>query len=107
MDVPLTPSMMDIIAEIMVKLLPCWPLLPSKLNKVDSVSETSSSLVHNTSSSVWFRKIAKKLLGESEIESVLQRLDHLTLEEGWMAIAQILEVVQGLVNNVKVVMNGE
>ena len=51
-------------------------------------------------------KFAKKLLGESEIEAVLQRLDRLTQEEGRMTVAQILQVVHGLVNNVKVVMNG-
>ena len=51
-------------------------------------------------------KFAKKLLGESEIEAVLQRLDRLTQEEGRMTIAQTLVVVHGLVNNVKVVMNG-
>jgi hypothetical protein len=51
-------------------------------------------------------KLAKKLLGESEIEAVLQRLDRLTQEEGRMTVAQTLEVVHGLMNNVKVVMNG-
>jgi hypothetical protein len=51
-------------------------------------------------------KFAKKLLGETEIEAVLQRLDRLTQEEGRMTVAQTLEVVHGLVNNVKVVMNG-
>jgi hypothetical protein len=51
-------------------------------------------------------KFVKKLLGESEIEAVLQRLDRLTQEEARMAGAQTLEVVHSLVNNVKVVMNG-
>ena len=47
-----------------------------------------------------------KLLGESEIEAVLQRLDRLTQEEGRMTMTQTLEVVHGLMNNVKLVMNG-
>ena len=51
-------------------------------------------------------KFAKKLLGESEIEAVLQRLDRLTQEEGRMTVAQTLEVVYGLMNTMKVVMNG-
>ncbi len=51
-------------------------------------------------------KFAKKLLGESEIEGVLRRLDRLTQDEGRMTMAQTLEVVYGLVNNVKVVING-
>ena len=51
-------------------------------------------------------KFAKKLLGESEIEAVLQRLDRLTQDEGRMTMAQTLEVVHCLMNNVKVVMDG-
>jgi hypothetical protein len=49
---------------------------------------------------------AKKLLGEKDIESVLQRLDRLTLEESRTTVAQTLDVVYGLVNNMKVVMEG-
>jgi hypothetical protein len=51
-------------------------------------------------------KFVKKLLGESEIEAVLQRLDRLTNEEARMTGAQTLEVVHGLVNNMRVVMDG-
>ena len=51
-------------------------------------------------------KFAKKLLGESEIKAILQRLDRLTQEEGRMTLAQTLEVVHGLMNTVKVVMDG-
>lgn len=49
-------------------------------------------------------KLAKKVLGESKIEAVLQRLDRLTLEGA--AYWQTLEVVHGLVNNPKVDSNG-
>ena len=51
-------------------------------------------------------KFAKKLLGESEVEAVLQRLDRLTQEEARTAVAQTLSVVHGLVNNARVVMEG-
>jgi hypothetical protein len=51
-------------------------------------------------------KFAKKLLGESEIEAVLQRLDRLTLDEARVTGAQTLQVIHGLVNNMKVVMDG-
>ena len=51
-------------------------------------------------------KFARKLLREREIEAVLQRLDRLTHEESRMTVAQTLEVVHGLMNNVEVVMNG-
>jgi hypothetical protein len=51
-------------------------------------------------------KFAKKLLGESEIEAVLQRLDRLTQEEARMTVANTLEVVHELFTNLKEVMNG-
>ena len=51
-------------------------------------------------------KFTKKLLGESEIETVLQRLDRLTEDEARMTVAQTLGVVHGLMGNIKVVMEG-
>jgi hypothetical protein len=52
-------------------------------------------------------KTVKKLFGEKDVEVVLQRLDRLTHEEARMTAAQTLEVVYGLVENMKVVMDGE
>jgi len=51
-------------------------------------------------------KYAKKLLGEKEIESVLDRLDRLTSEESKMTVAQTYDVVCRLVNKMQVVMEG-
>jgi hypothetical protein len=44
-------------------------------------------------------KLGKKLLGDNEVEAVLQRLDRLTLEEARATAAQTLQVVYGLVKN--------
>jgi len=51
-------------------------------------------------------KFANKLLGESEIEAVLQRLDRLTQDEARMTVTQTLGVVHGLVGNIRIVMEG-
>jgi hypothetical protein len=51
-------------------------------------------------------KFTKKLLGESEIETVLQRLDRLTQDEARMTVAQTFGVVHGLMGNLKAVMEG-
>ena len=51
-------------------------------------------------------KFTKKLLGESEIETVLQRLDRLTQDEARISVAQTLGVVHSLVGNVKTVLEG-
>jgi hypothetical protein len=51
-------------------------------------------------------KYAKRFLGEKDIESVLLRLDRLTLEESKTTVAQTFDIVYGLVNNMQVVMEG-
>ena len=55
---------------------------------------------------IYSEKFAKKLLGESEIEDVLRRLDRLTLDEARMTGTETLQVVHGLVTNMKLVMDG-
>ena len=57
-------------------------------------------------SDVVLEKFAKKLLGESEIEDVLHRMDRLTLDEARMTGTETLQVVHGLVSNMKLVMGG-
>jgi hypothetical protein len=52
-------------------------------------------------------KLVKKLLREHEVEAVLQRLDRLTLDEARTTAAQTLQVVYGLVQNMRSVIGGE
>jgi hypothetical protein len=52
-------------------------------------------------------KLLKKLSGERDVEAVLQRLDRLTHEEARTVAARTLEVVYGLIQNMRVVMDGE
>jgi hypothetical protein len=52
-------------------------------------------------------KLVKKLLGENEVQAVLQRLDRLTLDEARTTAAQTLQVVYGLVQNMRAVIDGE
>ncbi|KAF8258638.1 hypothetical protein EI94DRAFT_1707801 [Lactarius quietus] len=87
-DLPVTPLMTEISLKIMVEILSVLALATKQIKQGR------------------FKKFAKKLLGESEIEAVLQRLDRLTQEEGRITVAQTLEVVHGLMNTVKVVMTG-
>jgi hypothetical protein len=49
----------------------------------------------------------KKLFGENDVEGVLQRLDRLTQDEARTTAAQTLEVVLGLVQNMRVVIDGK
>jgi hypothetical protein len=52
-------------------------------------------------------KLVRKLVGEKKMEAMVQRLDRLTQDEARQTVAQILEVVHGLIKNMKVVMHGE
>ena len=51
-------------------------------------------------------RYGKKILGEKEIEKVLQRLDRLTDEESRAAVTQTLDIVYELISKVEVVMEG-
>jgi hypothetical protein len=51
-------------------------------------------------------KFGNKLLGEDNIKAILGRLDRLTQEEARISVTQTLEIVHGLVSNMKVVMDG-
>jgi hypothetical protein len=48
-----------------------------------------------------------KLRGEKDIEATIQRLDRLTPDEGRATAAQTLEVVYGLVQQKRAIMDGE
>jgi hypothetical protein len=81
-----TPATTETVIKIMVELLSVLALATKQINQGR------------------FKKYAKKFLGEKDIESVLLRLDRLTLEESKITVAQTLDVVCGLVNNMQVVM---
>ena len=49
----------------------------------------------------------KKLLGEKDVEAILQRLDRLTLDEARTTAAQSLEAIYGLVQNMRMLMDGK
>ena len=96
--------MTNIIVKIMVQLLSVLALATKQIVQKRfskcAVTYTLSAAQGAT------EKFAKKLLGETEIETVLQRLDRLTQEEARITVAQTLGVVHGLVGNVKIIMQG-
>ena len=103
-EMPLTDGMMDILVRITVEVLSILALATRQI-KLGRLSKCFPShyfvLSQNT-----LEKFAKVLLnGEGDIDAVLQRLDRLTQEEARMTVTQTLEVVYGLVNNMKLVMD--
>ena len=102
--ISLPHTMSDIVTKIMVEVLSVLALATKQI-KQGRFSKWSAAIEH---SQVDRRteKFAKKLLGESDVEAALQRLDRLTQEEARISVAHTLEVAHGLFNNLKVVMEG-
>ena len=96
--------MSDIIAQIMVEVLSVLALATKQIKEGRfskwSIAFRSSLSKRNA------EKFAKKLIGEGEVEAVLQRLDRLTQEEARMTVAHTLEVVHRIFENLKVIMAG-
>ena len=102
--IPATPLMTDMIIKIMIRLLEVLALATRQIKHGRFGKSVITYALTMSQGDVV--KFAKKLLGESEVEAVLQRLDRLTQEEARMTVAQTLGVVHGLVNNMRIVMEG-
>jgi len=80
--------MSDIIVQIMVEVLSVLALATKQIKEgrfnTWSISCISSLFQRNA------EKFAKTLLGESDVEAILQRLDRLTQEEARMIVAHTL-----------------
>ena len=100
-DMPLTDGMMDILVKIMVEVLSVLALATKQI-KLGRLSKCIPSHYFVLSQNASEKALSK---GGGEIEAVLQRLDRLTQEEARMTVSQTLEVVYGLVNNVKLVLD--
>ena len=103
-NIPPTSEMTDIVVKIMAELLSVLGLATKQI-KQGRFSEYANTSTFPMAQYV-IEKFAKKLLGESEVEAVLDRLDRLTQDEARMTVAQTLGVVHGLVSNIRVVMEG-
>ena len=102
--IPPTTTMSDIIIKIMIEVLSVLALATKQIEQ----GRFSKCAITYTlpMAHCAIEKFAKKLLGESEVEAVLHKLDRLTQDEARMTVTQTLGVVHGLVGNVRVVMDG-
>jgi hypothetical protein len=103
-----TGAMDEVILELLVELLFALALLTKVINQNrQSMCMSCSPIRQSTNRHT--AKFTKRLRGENEAEAaeVVRRLDRLTQNETQMAAAQTLEIVDGLVKDVKVVIDGE
>ena len=103
--IPLTPAITDIVVKVLVEVLSTLAMATRQVKQ----GRLSECYPHRSGTSPQrdIEKFIKKVLGENEIEAVLQRLDRLTLDEARATGAQTLEVVCGLVQHRRHVMDGE
>ena len=102
-EIPLTSAMTEVVIKIMLELLSVLALATKQISRGRFSMSVLASISHGLPVA---EKYAKRLLGEKDIDSVLQRLDRLNLEESRTTVAETLDVVYGLVNNMQVVMEG-
>ena len=104
--IPPTPILTEVVVKIMVEML---SVLAIALKQIKQGRFSKCALTYTMTFFVVqyaAEKFTNKLLGESEIENVLQRLDRLSQDEAQITIAQTLGVVQGLMESVKTIMEG-
>ena len=94
-------AMKDVIMKIMVEVLGIFGIVTKEMKQ----GRASESIPDD-----WFpvtdgdpEKYVKKLIGRRDLEDALSRLDRLTQEEAWMAIAQVLKVTHRVEDGVKTV----
>ena len=104
-EITFSPSMSGIIIKIMVEVLSVLSLATKQI-KQRRLSEWFYIVYLCLVCDATSEKFAKKLLGESEIEDVLHRLDRLTVDEARMTGVETLQIVHGLVSNMKLIMDG-
>ena len=104
---PQTAAMTEMVVKLLVELLSTLALATKHIQEGrSSESIFDEALYYLTRCDA--EKLVKKLFGgEKDVETVLQRLDRLTLDEARITTAQTFEVVCSLLQNTKVVMDGE
>ncbi|KAH9080600.1 hypothetical protein EDB83DRAFT_998212 [Lactarius deliciosus] len=86
--VPLTPAMTEVLGKIMAEVLFIFALVTKEMKQSR------------------FKIYLKRLVGWTDIEDALKRLDMLTQEEMRMAVARNLEVTHNVDNNVRAIKEG-
>ncbi|KAH9179178.1 hypothetical protein EDB89DRAFT_1901212 [Lactarius sanguifluus] len=86
--VPLTPAMTEVLGKIMAEVLSIFAIVTKEMKQSP------------------FKKYLKRLVGWTDVEKALKKLDMLTQEEMGMAVARNLEVTHSVDNNVRAIKEG-
>ena len=93
--------MMDIIIQIIVEVLSILGIVTKEIKQGRLSKYSLYKYVTVTVIERFLEKYAKKLIGRTDIEDALKRLDKLTHEEAWMGIAQNLRATHTVGESVR------
>jgi hypothetical protein len=95
-----TAAMTDMIVQIMVEVLTILAVATKEMER-GRLSELNQSYIFHFVSHIYSEKYLKKLMGDTEVEDSLERLDKLTQEEARMASAELLRMTDMLSSQVR------
>ena len=103
-SVPLTPAMTELLGKIMAQVLSILALSTKAMKdrRISGCVCLTSSFEADYDS----EKFIKRLLGRTEVEDALRRLDALTKEESLLTATRILAVTHHVDDNVQVIRRG-
>jgi len=97
-EIPPTPDMMDIIGKILVEVLSILTIATKEIKQGRTSESSGYTMSQLTEPSA--EKYMKRLIGRTDVEDGLKRLDKLTDEEARMATAQALRVTHTVAEDV-------
>jgi len=102
--IPLTPEITLLLGKIMAQIL---IILAFSMKQIkERQISMSFHLVFLLVVDCWTEKIMKRIVGKTDLEDALQRLDVLTKEEALMVAARNLELTRIIHDNVEVTKHG-
>ncbi len=93
-EVTPTAAMTDIITEIMVEVLTIFGIATKELRR-GSASEFPIDCP-SISTEVRVERFLKKLVGRTDLEDAVKKLDRLTQEEARMALSEVLRITHNV-----------
>jgi hypothetical protein len=103
-EVPPTVAMKELIVRIMVQVLEVLAVATKWIKQSPSSELVVTDIWRLTQSDSG--KFVKKLVGRTDIEDAMRKLDTLTQEEALMASAEALKVVRSVDNKMDTVIDG-
>jgi hypothetical protein len=103
-EVPPTVAMKELIVRIMVQVLEVLAVATKWIKQSSSSELVIADIWQLTKSDS--EKFVKRLVGRTDIEDAMKKLDTLTQEEALMASAEALKVVRSVDNKMDTVIDG-